>query len=286
MTLTSVRWVPFAATAAGLVVAIASGELATRRPPPRGSSVLAGLLLLGLMYLRRGGDALRLGEDPTWSPRPAVTFARENGLAGDVVNSYEFGGYVMWSSWPSMRVLVDGRCEQVYSTDFLLRSMNSEHDARLFDEMRAQNRASWVIGVNRPGAVSYAFLAKDPRWMMVFWSDTAAVYALRSAHAELAPLAYRYVDPVDVPGSVASALAFRGADWDVAAGVLSDIRRMLAASPDGVRPNLALAAFLDAVGPSGWAERDAIIDRLMLLTHGAPAIKAVSAAFAAERRAP
>ena len=136
--------------------------------------------------------------------------------------------------------------------------------------MRADG-ATWALAVNRPEQVAFGFLAHDPAWSMVYWSDTAAIYVRRPAHADLAPFAYHFVDPNDVTGSVAQAVvSSRGAPRSPIAAILAEVRRMLDASPDSIRANLAFAAVLAALGPEKRADLDALLGRLLLLTHDSP----------------
>ena len=265
LTLESVRWIPYVAIAASVAIATTIGEALRVWAPrglPRGAVTLTGLVMIALLRFRQGGQPVAAGEDLAWSPRDAVAFARTSGLQGRVANSLELGGYILWSSWPEVRVLVDGRSQQVYSPEFLLRSLLAEHDAKTFGVMRREDGADWVLGVNRPEQVAYGFLARDPEWCLAYWSETAAVYVRRSAHPELALEAYRFVDPFDVPGSVAAALATHPEPL-ARERILTEVRRMLDASPDSLRANLALVALLQSGGAASRADLAALLARLL-----------------------
>jgi hypothetical protein len=149
MTLSSVRWLPYAAIVAPLLLAVVLGDALTRHPVaiPRGAAILLGTLLLVLLRVRQGDAAIAIGEDPEWSPRGAVRFASERALRGRVANSMDLGGYLLYASWPDVDVLVDGRAQQVYDLAFTVRCLLAEHDAPTFFAMRGDD-ATWALAVN------------------------------------------------------------------------------------------------------------------------------------------
>ena len=275
MTATSVRWLPYAAIAAPLLLAVTLGDALTRHPirAPRGASILLGAVLLALLRMRQGDAPIAIGEDPEWSPRGAAVFAAEHGLRGRVANSMDLGGYLLFASWPDVRVLVDGRAQQVYDLAFTLRCLLAEHDAPTFFAMRGDG-ANWAFAVNRTDQVAYGFLAHDPRWAMVYWSDTAAVYVRRDVNPELEKVAFQFVDPYNVPGSIAHAIVRADGMPDKLGAILAEVRRMLDASPDSVRANLALAAFLASLGPTRRSDLEALLARLLVLAHDSQEMQA------------
>ena len=46
----------------------------------------------------------------------AANFLKENQAGGPIFNTYEYGGYLLWSLWPEQRTFIDGRAlnESVY----------------------------------------------------------------------------------------------------------------------------------------------------------------------------
>ncbi len=285
MTLASVRWVPYVALGCGLVLASIVADVIARadRSVPRGASVLVAILVIVLLRVRQEDAPLALGEDPAWSPSGAVDYAASHGLHGRVANCLELGGYLLWRAWPDVSVLVDGRNDQVYPPQFVVRTILSEHDAPTFAAMRADDGATWALGANTADQIVFGFLARDPAWALAYWSDTAAIYVRRDAHPTLSRDLYRFVDPFDVPASIGAAVARSHGDRATLDAILADVHRMLDASPDSVRANLALATFFDGLGPAGAADRDAVLARLLDLTHDAPAIVALVRAVQSHR---
>jgi peptidoglycan/LPS O-acetylase OafA/YrhL len=270
------RFLPHLLIASGFVVARAlSKTVALRASRSLAVTGVAAVALLAFAVVRFAGSPLALGEDASWTPRGALQFATDHGLHGPVANTSDLGGYIEWSSWPSIRVLVDGRGEIVYGAEFLVRVAKAEWSASAFHAMRAQDQVSWAIASNRFAQERDAFLARDPTWAMVYWSDQAAVYVRRAAHLELANLFYRFISPDDVPASIASALDANRANPAAIDAVVAEVRRMLEASPESLRANIALLTVLDASGPSRKAERDALFETLVTLTREIPSMAAV-----------
>jgi hypothetical protein len=273
MALSTVRWLPFAAILAPLYLAPVLGDALSRRAlqVPRGTSTLAGSVLFVLLRLRQGDTPLAIGEDGRWSPAGAVAFAADHGLRGRVANSMEFGGYILFKSWPEVLDLVDGRLLDV---TFDMRCLQAERDEATFSAMRDEDGATWALAVNRPDQVAFGFLAGNPRWAMVYWSETAAVYVRRDTHADLMSFAFRFVDPYDVPGSVSRAIVLSHGAPDRMAAIVAEVRRMLEVSPESIRANLGFAAVLTALGPERRADRDAVLAHLLLMTADSPKMKA------------
>jgi hypothetical protein len=280
MTLWSIRWAPFMAVAALLVIAVALGDLFASPAWRRGVrqpllvpvlALCAGTAFFLRLREQQGSADLTLGEDPSFFPRGAVDFAREHGLAGPVANAFDFGGYLIYWAWPETQVLVDGRNETVYPAHFVVTALRAERDPDAFRDLRAAHRATWALGTNFPGKEGFAFLAQDPRWSLVYWSETAAIYVLRAAHPELEALRYRFIDPRDLEGSIRRALMgeerWEGRPPSLEA-VRGEIERMLVDSPDSVRATGLLALVLSMLGPLYAHERDVALERLERLGAG------------------
>ncbi len=280
----SVRAVPYLVVLAtllgsrALAEALASGV--ERRLGAAGTPRLVaatGLaLVLGHAYLHKD-EPFTTASDPLSYPIGALDFARAHGLAGRVANSYDFGGYVIARAWPDVRVLVDNRNETVYPAEFLVRALDAESHGATFRAMRAEDHATWALAVNQPDKRTFPFLAGDPAWALVFWSDSAALYVLRAAHAELVPLAFRHVgQSMSLVGDVAAAVAESHGDPDRLGEIRAELLRMLEASPASFRAGVALALFYQVLGPHYAEQRDHVFDHLRAV-HGVEATRAAIA---------
>jgi hypothetical protein len=273
MTFDSIRWMPYLALTALAIFARLFAEALVVVPPARQAVLLPALALalVGWCGFARRNVPYAIGEDPAWSPRGAVAFARAHGLSGPVANTFDLGGYLIWSD-PAAKVLVDGRNELVYAPAFVVRCVRAEHDPATFYAMRAEDGVSWALAVDTPGHEGYAFLADDPRWTMVYWSETAAVYVRLDAHQELVAAGFRFVDPRSPTLSVYTAIRRMRAVPAAMDAIGVEVQRMLDASPDSVRALMTAAVYEDALGPSRRPERDAVLGRLERLAGDLPAV--------------
>ena len=280
MTMWSVRWLPFMAVAALATLAIILGDAfattawysaAARRPMLIAVlAACAGTALFVRLREQQGAESLSLGEDPNFFPRAAVDFARDHGLSGNVVNAFDFGGYLMYWAWPATRVLVDGRNETVYPAQFVVRALLAEHDPKAFDTMRAADGATWAMGTNFPGKPGFGFLAKNPDWSLVYWSETAAVYTRRDVHGELESLRYAFIDPLRLEQSVVDAVLRANGDSGTLVAIQREIDRMLVDSPNSFRALTLLALFHSLLGPSHLKARSAALERLLRIGRNDP----------------
>ncbi len=263
LTADSVRWVPYLAMTAVAIFARLLGEALRSIAPLRAAILvpIAGLSMTACFAFERRDARYAMGADPAYAPAGAVSFARENELRGPVANAFDLGGYLLWSD-PDVRVLVDGRNELVYPPEFVVRCLLAEHDAGTFAAMRAEDGASWAFGVNTPGRPGFGFLADSATWSMVYWSETAAIYARRDAHPELEPLRFRFVDPRAPALSVLAATRKAAGDPEAVAAIGSEVARMLRASPESARALTCEALYDDVLGPTRRAERDAALATL------------------------
>jgi len=273
----SARWLQFATLSAGLVLLHVVGECAEvvreRWRAPRGAGVLVMLLALGVGVAGRASlGPFEIGYNPRFYPIGALAFAREHGLVGNVVAPLHFGGYILERAWPAVRVLVDGRSDQVYPPEFVVKTAVANTDAKAFAKMRRHDGASWVIASNESARVTHRFLASDPAWMMVYWSEYAVVYVSRAAHPELAPLAFELLrDPDALPDEVHDVLAAGGDP----AGLHGELLRMVHESPASVRAGVALCRLYHLSGPSAWSMRDAVLRNLAAIAPAHPLVKAM-----------
>lgn len=279
MTAHSVRWFAYLVVAAlHLLICTASARWGTgggaRRP--RGLALLAALLAFGGVAWRMDGQTLRPGEEPSFTPRAAVAYIRQRALGGAVANAFDLGGYLIFHLTPGVRVLVDGRNELLYPPAFVLRCLAAEQTAAVFHAMRGIDGATWAVGTNVENKVGFGFLAHDPAWAMVFWSETAAVYVRRDAHPDLLDDAFRFVDPNDVNGAVLAAIRNTRNDTQGRLALEHEVGRMVRASPDSPRALVAQALFLMAEGPRRRADMTRTLDHLLQVTGGSPEAQAVA----------
>jgi hypothetical protein len=277
------RWMQFGALTASVVLLhLGSESLRAFRARdtrlPRGAGVLVVLAMVAAAIIhRRGLGDLAIGDDARVRPAGAIAFAHEHGLGGKVVAPLFYGGYLLAHHWPEARVLVDGRNDEVYPIPFVVRTVVSDNDPHVFAEMRRDDGATWVVASNLPGHVTHRFLAQDPDWMMVYWSDASVIYAVRSAHPELQPWSFELVRDPNAAIVEVRRVMLGGGDRE---RLQEELARMIQESPQSVRAGAALCMYYHLAGPSQWSRRDEILRDLVALAPGHPLVTALQAEIA------
>jgi hypothetical protein len=94
-----------------------------RRPGLLAAASLVLALVVGRMIgAAAGQQALQLGREPGAATYPAgaVQYMRTHELTGNLFNSYQWGGYLVYQLYPDQRVFIDGRAD-VYGDEHLER---------------------------------------------------------------------------------------------------------------------------------------------------------------------
>lgn len=121
------------------------GEIALRRfglvrLSGRGSFLNTLMLFLALLvvilkgYYTLKGEAIQAQEE-LFLPKGAVEFILKEKLAGNLFNSYNWGGYLIWHLYPNCRVFVDGRTD-LYGDEIL---------GQFLKVVRAEGDWEWIL---------------------------------------------------------------------------------------------------------------------------------------------
>jgi len=95
-------------------------------------------------------------------------------LRGPMLNSYNFGGYLIWKLYPQYQVFIDGRAD-VYGDAFM-----DEYYARAW-----QGRGDWQVYLERynvqvvvmePDGTLAQLLRTQPRWQLMYEDSIAVVF--------------------------------------------------------------------------------------------------------------
>jgi branched-subunit amino acid transport protein AzlD len=250
----SLRYLPYLALAGALPLALVVDEAMPRLRAPRALTALAAVALCALAVVARRGAPFALGPDERVVPVAAVDFATAHGLDGPVLDSFEFGGYLLYRGVP---VLVDGRLDTIYPPPFVALCIQAERKPALLERLPLDD-VGWALGSNGEQRWTHRYLFSDPKWAEIFWSEAASVYVRRDRHPELLPLAFATIDPA--APELAAANAVRSGDRSRIAQARDELQRMLAASPTSVRANRALAIYFHLLGRN--VERDTVMRAL------------------------
>lgn len=187
-----------------------------------------------------------------WPPRPALDttgfpvdatdFLRREASAGGrrILNSYDFGGWLVHEMDPAWRIFVDGRYF-IYGETVVAEYLSLRDAAPGTRERLDTRDVDWLF-LRYPGSDGYQALAANargwPEWALVHWDDQALVYAHRESVDPmwLRRHEYRVVDPT------LAAMPDDTAWWrEHHADIVSESWRAAVAAPRSARPWLMLA---------------------------------------------
>jgi hypothetical protein len=262
---------PYLVLSAAFALALLVDELTPRLRAARAWAALATAGVLVLALAARRGAPFSLGPDERIVPVAAVDFAKAHRLDGPVLDSFEFGGYLIFRGVP---VLVDGRLDTLYPPAFVATCIQAERKPALLSRLPL-DAVGWALGSNGDERWTHRYLYRDPAWAEIFWSEAASVYVRRDRHPELLPLAFTTIDPAAPELSAAEAV--RSRDPARLAAAHAELGRMIAASPTSVRANAALAIYFHLLGRT--ADRDTVMRALRAMAPDHPAVRALGARF-------
>ena len=128
------------------------------------------MLLLSLGYHRYLGRPLNAHEDAF--PWKAARFVSDSRPEGSMYNTYNFGGFLIWSLYPQYRVFIDGRYEMF------------EPDAAAAFHAMLNGAPEWESGLQKygvsflvlPPVEVHSALAQSTDWVLVYFDNHAAVF--------------------------------------------------------------------------------------------------------------
>jgi hypothetical protein len=132
--------------------------------------------------------------EASYFPDRIAQVTRERNLRGHMLNSYSFGGYLIWKLWPQRRVFIDGRNE-VY-LPLLERLKASRDDSRAWNALLRDYQIEYALleyvddldRVTQFDASGKATTELAPltatrfprsRWALVYWDDDGMVLVRR-----------------------------------------------------------------------------------------------------------
>ena len=146
---------------------------------------------LGALLLQQAwaGNLYQLRVAEWKFPVGAANFLKENQAGGPIFNTYEYGGYLLWSLWPGQRTFIDGRAlnESVYD-DYrkILYSQGGPAEqsqpahTELLERYGVQivvtNAFEFVTGAAYPIALALGH-SSETGWRLVYQDAQALVYA-------------------------------------------------------------------------------------------------------------
>jgi hypothetical protein len=109
------------------------------------------------------------------APKAAINFVKQNGISGNVFNSYDFGGYLIFSG---IRTFIDGRVTP-YTDDFLRKHAEAVNliDINKAFQLLDDYRVTWAL--LRPTEPLAAALGRSALWNEVYSDNYSVVFVRR-----------------------------------------------------------------------------------------------------------
>jgi len=158
--------------------------------------IAAALMLASLIYLTTIAFPFERGIGiASYFPQHISSFTKQQNLQGNMLNSYAFGGYLIWSLYPERKIFIDGRNE-VY-LPLLQKIVKSRADNRQWNQLLNEYQIDYALlsYVDDLEKVTYmhpngeSFVVYMPftethfpriRWALIFWDDTGMVLVRRN----------------------------------------------------------------------------------------------------------
>jgi hypothetical protein len=106
-------------------------------------------------------------------PKAAVDWLLKNKPARNLFNTYDWGGYLIWRTYPTYRVFIDGRAD-VYGDKFIFDFVNIYHaEAGWEDTLNQQGVHTILVESNSPLAT---IIRRQPEWHIAFEDITSVIF--------------------------------------------------------------------------------------------------------------
>lgn len=237
-----------------ILVAPSLSVLASKTNVVRWGTIGAAVGLLFIL-LRAYPFEFGMGE-ASYFPNQIVRFTKEENLQGHMLNSYGFGGYLIWTLFPERKVFIDGRNE-VYLP--LLKRLHKESaDSRGWNKLLADYKIEYAllnyvddlervteIDRNQKTVVYYEPFTSTRfprnRWALIYWDDDGMVLIKKNGvNQNLLPLEYTSVFP---EGRSYQLMAVRNGLVDRQKAI-QELQRKLAEQPSCRRAHSLLQSLL------------------------------------------
>ena len=149
---------------------------------PRRGLITLNLLLLILVVIGAGTkiavDMIHLQDPEVWGeglPLQAAEYLRDHDPPGLMFNSYNWGGYLIWTLYPDKPVFIDGRTDLYALNGSALQDYSQIHWVRPgWEEILERYDTGYVI-TEHTGLLD-TMLAERPAWMVTHRDELAVIY--------------------------------------------------------------------------------------------------------------
>lgn len=230
---------------APMLIATELAEVSIRRVWQTSVAILGcGALLIALTIYYPFERGIGIA---SYFPDRLAAFVHDNGVAGNMLNSYGFGGYLTWALYPERRIFVDGRNEVF--VPLMERLAKARGDSREWNALLSDYKIEYalleyvddldrVTTVNPNGSRSESLAPVSAvrfprsRWALVYWDDDGMLFVKRDG-VNRALIAKEYVAVFPEGRGYQQQLVRSGAVDRTRA--IAELRRKLAEDPSSRR---------------------------------------------------
>jgi len=179
--LISMRNIPFFALAAIPVLAEQVGSLIKIRTmvqiPSRLSRLMVPVILSCIILITGLRFTQIVQEQPKTEtenfPKTAVDWLEKNAPTGNLFNSYNWGGYLIWRMYPQGQVYIDGRAD-VYGDAFIFNYLSIYNTAPGWED-KLNNQAIQTVLVESDAPLAN-LLRQSPDWRIAFSDKLSTIF--------------------------------------------------------------------------------------------------------------
>jgi len=166
----------FPFTLAGIVLAVNRGPFIRILNHMFVIEALPVVLTFILLFNFKMNDFFSLtgfGTDPRYYPSGAIKFLKNSMVEGNIFNSFNYGGALLFELYPEKKIFIDGLSSGI-AQEFLARYFQSLESSEKFNEIADKYHINVVIIESDRGYIKRGILS--PRiWKLVYWDDYAMV---------------------------------------------------------------------------------------------------------------
>jgi len=115
-------------------------------------------------------------------PVKSVEFIKRNGLSGNLLVLFNWGGYSLWKLYPHCRVAIDGRYEEVYHTDLVNESARFHYLGKDWIDFMKKYKTDLML-IDKTYPVFSELLYLD-NWKLVYQDKISAIFIPVEKHRE------------------------------------------------------------------------------------------------------
>jgi hypothetical protein len=135
-------------------------------------AIPAGCLVVALVATVANWNLTTVRPPDSAAPQAAIDYAKRAKISGNVFNSYNFGGYLIFSGIPTA---IDGRA-QPFGDAFMRRYFNAIDLKDIADAFRMLDEYDIDWAILRPAEALSSALGQSATWQKVYSDDHASVF--------------------------------------------------------------------------------------------------------------